>query len=245
MFTMTYTAGKLMLRLLPLALASVAITANATTLSVPGASDIWLAGQPNGSQLFDLQGGPYSTSAPANSPVEIVTGGASTIDFSVTGHTSNWAGCTTETSPDGGACGSDIAPNGPPANGLSGYKGPINALIGVFTTDGVPGGPGAPPTLDFTTFGSTGQAFTTLSPLLNQIFFIGDGLTGTGSGAIQYFNVPLFATRLFLASSDGQGDGAANTGTFVVTYTTMPEPATLAMLGGALVLFGIRRRFVR
>ncbi|HEY3242752.1 MAG TPA: hypothetical protein VGM03_05305 [Phycisphaerae bacterium] len=40
-------------------------------------------------------------------------------------------------------------------------------------------------------------------PGLRQPFFIGDGLTGTGSGAVQQFLVPDGATRLFLGTIDG------------------------------------------
>jgi hypothetical protein len=70
-------------------------------------------------------------------------------------------------------------------------------LIGVFTNGTEPSG-GGPPVLDFTT-----DSFTSVSPLLNQTFFIGDGLTGAGTGSVQRFNVPPGATRLFLGFADG------------------------------------------
>jgi hypothetical protein len=44
--------------------------------------------------------------------------------------------------------------------------------------------------------------FSELSPGLRQTFFGGDGLTGTGSGDQQTFNVPDGATRLFLGLQD-------------------------------------------
>lgn len=87
-------------------------------------------------------------------------------------------------------------------------------LIGVFTNGTEPSG-GGPPVLDF-----TNDSFASVSPLLNQTFFIGDGLTGRGSGSVQFFYVPSGATRLFLGFADGNnlpGTYADNSGTVTVT----------------------------
>ncbi len=54
-----------------------------------------------------------------------------------------------------------------------------------------------------------------LSPFLKQVFFIGDGLTGNGTGAAQQFIVPAGATRLFLGPADGTG-WVNNSGAFTV-----------------------------
>lgn len=70
-------------------------------------------------------------------------------------------------------------------------------LIGVFVDDFEPMDP-APLALSF----SGGGNFLEITPVLNQIFFIGDGLTGTGLGQIQKFFVPQNATRLFLGFAD-------------------------------------------
>jgi hypothetical protein len=51
--------------------------------------------------------------------------------------------------------------------------------------------------------------FTELGPALRQVFWVGDGLSGTGSGTLQRFHVPASATRLFL----GIVDRLYNTGT--------------------------------
>jgi hypothetical protein len=54
------------------------------------------------------------------------------------------------------------------------------------------------------------------------VFFIGDGLTGTGKGNVQKFAVPRGATRLFLGIADGGSFGGPpgcygdNLGTFQV-----------------------------
>jgi hypothetical protein len=134
-----------------------------------------------------------------------------------------------------------------PFGGLSGIKGPgAGYLVGVFETSSVPSG-SPPASLDFTVSGTN---FTTLSPLLNQIFYIGDGLTGDGTGSVQQFNVPAGATRLFLGISDAPGfNGPAgaygdNSGSFTATFTVVPEPSSIvlaALAGMTLVAFGRRR----
>jgi hypothetical protein len=122
---------------------------------------------------------------------------------------------------------------GPTINGTNGYSvagdyGGISgvtmpgagALVGVFATADVPTG-APPPSLDFTSIGTT---FTNLSPALYQTFFIGDGRTGDGSGAVQQFFVPAGASRLFLGISDAPGfygsPGAYddNFGTYIVSF---------------------------
>jgi hypothetical protein len=74
--------------------------------------------------------------------------------------------------------------------------------------------------------------------VLNQVFFIGDGLTGTGSGSRQTFNVPADATELWLGYVDGGGyegppaDYGDNVGSLSVT-------GTLAQAGSAPLLSAI------
>ena len=48
-------------------------------------------------------------------------------------------------------------------------------------------------------------SFASLSPLIDQVFFIGDGLTGDGSGSVQQFIVPTGATALYLGITDAPG----------------------------------------
>jgi hypothetical protein len=125
--------------------------------------------------------------------------------------------------PDGGP---HIAPtNVFSTGGISGIRHDdvTGFLVGVFLDDTEPMGAG-PPLLNFT--GATD--FTDLFPALNQTFFIGDGLTGTGSGVAQRFHVPSGATRLFLGLADAW-DGSSvtgppgfyddNGGSFTVTFT--------------------------
>jgi phosphatidylserine/phosphatidylglycerophosphate/cardiolipin synthase-like enzyme len=101
-------------------------------------------------------------------------------------------------SPSGnGLSGSNLSSFG----GISGYIGPQGALTGVFLDDSIPAA-GPPPTLDFSPAG-LGIDFTTLSPALGQVFYIGDGITGGGD--FQQFVAPAGATRLFLGIPDGFG----------------------------------------
>ena len=69
-------------------------------------------------------------------------------------------------------------------------------LAGVFLDDSVPEGvyQGGPNIIQYDLIENR--------PALNQIFYIGDGLTGTGSGELQEFFVPKGATRLFLGFPD-------------------------------------------
>lgn len=93
-----------------------------------------------------------------------------------------------------------------PIGAFSGYDATdyTGALVGVFLEDTLPGS--APPPLRFyvtdSSQGGIQTNFTTLSPLIGQVFFVGDGLTGTGAGAVQTFQVPATATRLFLGYVD-------------------------------------------
>jgi hypothetical protein len=184
------------------ALATLVLAPPALGQVVPGSSNPYLAGMPNGSTCCS------GDSAPTNSPVlatgVTLTPGAS-LTFTVTGSVDN-SGFTPTLTPDGGG-----AVSTPANNGISGATWPINALVGVFLDASQPDLSAAPTDLNFAT-----TSFTTLSPLLKQAFFIGDGRTGTGSGTVQTFVVPAGATRLFLGTSDGFG-WFNNTGSFTVT----------------------------
>jgi hypothetical protein len=126
-------------------------------------------------------------------------------------------------------------------------------LAGVFLTDDEPTAL-APASLDFSST-AIGRSFSELSPLLQQTFYIGDGLTDEGAGSVQTFWVPDGATRLFLGIVDGAYFVGGpdyydnNAGSFSASFevTTVPEidPTALAsvisLIVGSLALRERRR----
>lgn len=129
-------------------------------------------------------------------------------------------------------------------DGLAGITGPrAGYLVGVFETDLEPFNP-TPSALNFNLIGTT---FSILTPTLNQVFFIGDGLTGNGKGTIQQFLIPAGATRLFLGLADAPGyhgdpgGYSDNAGFFNASFTIsdVPEPSPLSLIAipAAFVFF--------
>ncbi|MGD1277195.1 MAG: PEP-CTERM sorting domain-containing protein [Tepidisphaeraceae bacterium] len=218
---------------------------------VPGTSDPYLAGMPDGSTAS------YDDVAPAQSPVLVpswVPQAGDVITFSNVTGLVNYDGDTPNDPPDGapnsilGHLDGNPGDSPQPENGIADMYAPIDSLVGVFLGSGRPdtGDPTPPPPLDFSPTGShpnaLGLNFLTLSPLLYQPFFIGDGMTS--GKVVQQFTVPAGATRLYLGTMDGF-DWENNTGAFSVDLNvpeTVPEPASfslLALAGGTLLL---RRR---
>ena len=215
-----------------LAFAPILAPVSAATVIVPGTSDMWLAGMPDGSTA---SGGDV---APTHSPV-LVTGvdlSLGALFFAATGGVLEAPGCPPRCNgPDGGLFTSH---SGGAQNGISDATAPVNALMGVFLDDNQPDTTPAPSGLDFLVIGTV---FETLSPELKQVFFIGDGRTGTGTGDTQIFEVPVGATRLFLGTMDGFG-WFNNSGSFTVEVQAVPLPGAIWLLGSGLLVFvGIRK----
>jgi len=109
-------------------------------------------------------------------------------------------------------------------NGISDIFAPFDALLGVFLGPNAPNLFSSPPPLYFSTLAS--RDYLSITPLLQQVFFIGDGRTSTG--ALQLVVVPEGATRLFLCTMDAFG-WANNQGYFsvAVTLTNAPDATLL------------------
>lgn len=229
-------------------LGSLAAHAGPINVTVQATSDIWLAGQPNG---VSVTGNFGSDTAPEASPVLVNVTGGEILTFSATGLTSVDGSCSA--GPDGGCYADQSSFSPAPASGD--YNGPADALLGVFLNAGagtIPiNGSGVPtgfvPGLDYQAGGNANEGLAAYLPTLNQIFFIGDGQTGTGIGAIQQFTVPVGATGLYLAAADSVGGSNNNVGSLSVTVngtnTVTPEPSSFLLLGsGVLALAGMMRR---
>ena len=210
-------------------------------VTVPGTASIWLAGQPNGTTV-------YQNTAPTNSPILIdlsALGNPASLTFAVTGGTARGPdsvgfplvggdGETPGTGPN-----ADQAWAMPPVFNLSGYTGPYSGLVGVFIGAGPP--TATPSSLSFGTPGE--RSFVTLAPELQQVFFIGDGLTGVGTGAVQTFYAPTGATRLYLATYDSISFD--NVGALQVEITPVPAPPSVVLLGLGFVTLWLRQALPR
>lgn len=217
-----------------IALALASEAAFPSTVNVIGTADIYEADGSNA-------GG-------GTAPVQIVLPANSvSMTFSVVGSvTLNGGGNYND--PDGvGAAVASSSNTG--TSTLSGITAPnAGFLVGVFVPSGGVSGP-APAALNYAT---TSDA--TYLPLLDQVFFIGDGLTGDGAGSTQTFNVPVGAGTLYLGFTDAAGYNGApgsygdNSGSFNASYavttaaSTAPEPSSYVLIGGGLMVLGLLRR---
>lgn len=183
----------------------------------------------------------YGVSAPAPggggggvvAPViSLDAGTGRTITFQASGM-AGWGGALVN-GPDGGTFSgtTNVSGLGP----ISGYSGPLSGfLVGVFIEAGDISGLTAPAGISYPDLASYG--LSSYAPALRQVFFIGDGLAGTGSGATQVFHIPDGAGTLVLGIADAFGFNGApgyyndNVGAYGVTFQAVPEPATAGLLG--------------
>jgi uncharacterized protein (TIGR03437 family) len=191
-------------------------------LAVPGTAQLMLAGQPAGSTY---NGDSVPWNSPAQVAIPIVPGqGLRIVGTGLIGLNAQAA---------------TISPNGTSTNDdLFGWYGsygigPMSvaraALIGVFVSDRIDAN-GAPPKLDFTLPSVLNLA--RLSPLLQQPFLVGTGLTA--AGAPKAFVVPSGATRLFLGVAGVPN--LRNTGYFIVTVS--PESAATPIVSQSGIVNG-------
>jgi hypothetical protein len=228
-------ASVLMLTLLPMGSAraqesDVPVLAT-DAIALAGRTDIVIppiGGDLSGFPLLRIPPGPGQV--PETFPVALpVTTAGACLYFSAFG-SARFSSGGADTGPDG-----DVSKDLPPVGGISGYQGPGGSLVGVFLDDEIPLAD-PPPALDFSD-AALGTDFASLAPELRQIFFIGDGLTGTGGGIRQCFTTPTGGTRVFLGTLDVVY--VDNTGSFFVDQ--VPEPS-LGLLSLAAVATLMRLR---
>jgi hypothetical protein len=197
-------------------------------LNVPGTADIYLAGMPNGSTASGTD------SAPGQSPFLVpnlaLTGGEALMVSVPVGAVNDSISNTS--TPDGN--GSFTNHTATAQNGISDIVAPAGALIGVFLGPDQPDGTAPPSSLDFSSAGNVngGIDYATLSPELQQVFFIGDGRTSTGD--IQQIVVPQGATRLYLGVM-ASGATSTNFGSFAVAVQPY-DPASAPGLLSPVIL---------
>ncbi len=197
-------------------------------------------------QIFGHPGNPGGDySGPVNDAVlyQFGAGASNVFTFTASGLT-NCCGGTPNTPPDGGFAATSIVG----ANGLSNVVGNTQLpLLGVFTTDTDPFGSTPPAALPW-----DANNPASLAPLLQQVFYIGDGRTGyqDAAGSLLLFTAPASATRLYLGVADAFGFNgttgyyADNTGSYAVTLSlaAIPEPEAYAMMISGLALLGFVSR---
>jgi hypothetical protein len=207
-----------------------------SAIVVPGTSDPWLAGMPDGTLAS------INDSAPGQSPV-LATGFTLTpggiLTFAATGSVNNVPGPSGLT-PDGGGFQGHFTGA---ENGISDLNAPLTSLVGVFLDASQPDSTPAPAALDFST--APALDYVSLSPLLKQVFFIGDGVNS--ASIVQEVVIPTGATRLYLGTMDGF-EWNNNYGEFDVSITNsggspVPEPGSVALLAASLpAMVGVRLR---
>src|SRR5260370_3290687 len=223
--------------------------------TVFGYTNVFLAGQAPTAGCSTSSAGCAPTAAGNLGEVDFIPVAGNVLNFGagtgITGGVSPCPTCGSTTSGDGLNFGS-----APPAtsitsgNNISGiqFTGMEMFLIGVFLGPGLPAAPVASAG-DF----AAGAYFASpaYTPLVGQAFFIGDGLTGTGTGTVQTWIVPSGATRLFLGFADAPSFigmaymYADNTGSlpFNLQIGPAPEPGTVVLMivGLAALMLGRKK----
>jgi hypothetical protein len=173
-----------------------------------------------------------------------LTGGTGRVaTFAATG-SAWWMGPGGPNGPDGGFFSSNT--NIPALGPISGFSIPRSGhLVGLFLEAGDPTGMSAPAAFSYPNAASlTAPVF---APLIRQVFFIGDGLTDTGSGLVQQFHVPDSATKLVLGIADAAGFNGLvgqyndNVGGYQVGFNVVPSPSSILLAGVAMTAMRRRR----
>lgn len=169
-------------------------------VTVPGTSNPWLSGMPNGTDAGDGDTAPNQSATEVNC-LTVFPGDR--LTFTPNGMVSNGPFSCCPVSGAEGDC--FILSHSRGAQfGISNITAPLNSLVGVFLGPEPPDMSAPPSPLNFSA--SSERNYENISPLLKQVFFIGDGRRFTTAGLLcQSVIVPSGATRLFLGTMDGFG----------------------------------------
>lgn len=232
---------------------SPARSALAAALALAGCASI--ASAQVGAAFIDARSNIYgygvTTPAPSGggggvvaTTINLTPGASRTATFLASG-SAWWSAGPGSNGPDGGNFASSTFI--PAFGAISAFSAPRSGhLLGLFLGPNDPVGFGAPPAFSYTDEASFTLA--SYAPLLQQVFFIGDGLTGTGSGDAQTFIVPDSATRLVLGIADSfafngtPGFYDDNRGGYQLEYAVVPAPSALALVGLGGMVIARRRR---
>jgi hypothetical protein len=214
-------------------LSSLPGVSSATSVYIPADKDLWLAGMPDGTWAIR-----NIDKAPDQSPTQI-TGlslyGGEILTFSATGSARHGSSIS-YSPPDGSVSYAQHELSSGvfvPENGMSNISAPYDSLIGVFLDSNQPSAYSAPSQLLYSIDDLT------FSPLLRQVFFIGDGKTS--SMITQTFTVPDGATRLFLGTMDTY-QWNNNSGGFTVEVTSsVPIPGAILLFAPGLACLAVLR----
>lgn len=189
-----------------IAVLAPALWGQSAKITVPGASQIALAGQPAGIST-------NGDTAPLNAPAQAMIGffAGQGFAFTATGLIGLF-GNQLSTPPDGGVSSTSTAGG----LGIAGLRAAEGSLIGVFVADQIVR-TNEPPDVDFR---GAARDLEVVIPLLQQPFFIGSGLTSQGRS--KTFIAPARATRLFLGIAGYSV--SRNAGSFAVVAILVPVP---------------------
>lgn len=196
-------------------------------IRVSGVAQIALAGAPVGT-VTPSGRDTAPLNFPANVQVPLIAGQA--LIFTAWGEV-GYAGSTPNLGPNGDTPTDNTTNLGRSTGmGIGGITGPRASLVGVFTGASL-NLQSIPPAVDFSSSAARDQA--TVTPLLQQPFFIGSGLTSTGTA--RHVTVPTGATNLFLGVLDYEV--STNTGFYIAVVSPdtsdMPSFVSAGVVNGA------------